>query len=304
MKVGSGSHTYTWHGDWAKLPEGVALGYTHGVAEDRQGRILIHNQSKDAVMFFDQAGNFLHSWGAEFQAGAHGMYLSEEDGTEYLYLSDYVRHLVVKTTLEGEEVFTLRVPDREDLYESEEQYKPTDVAVAPDGTFFVFDGYGQSYIHRYSQSGEYLDSFGGKGSEPGQTTCPHGGLVDLRGNEPVLLVADRGNHRIQSFDLDGRHVGFVTDELRYPCNFRIRGDELLIPDLHGRVTIFDSQNKLIAHLGDQPEVWKQEGWPNLPHEQRHAGLFNSPHMACFDQHGNIYVVEWIHDGRVTKLALD
>ncbi len=126
----------------------------------------------------------------------------------------------------------------------------------------------------------------------------------FRGNEPVLLVADRGTHRIQSFDLDGRHVGFVTDELRYPCNFRIRGDELLIPDLHGRVTIFDSQNKLIAHLGDQPEVWKQEGWPNLPHEQRHAGLFNSPHMACFDQHGNIYVVEWIHDGRVTKLALD
>ncbi|HYO25390.1 MAG TPA: hypothetical protein VEQ85_10625 [Lacipirellulaceae bacterium] len=26
-----------------------------------------------------------------------------------------------------------------------------------------------------------------------------------------------------------------------------------------------------------------------------------PHDACFDAEGNIYVAEWVHTGRVTKL---
>ncbi len=44
-----------------------------------------------------------------------------------------------------------------------------------------------------------------------------------------------------------------------------------------------------------------KGWPNIAHEDRVAGKFVSPHAACFDHTGNIYVVEWISDGRVTRL---
>jgi hypothetical protein len=31
------------------------------------------------------------------------------------------------------------------------------------------------------------------------------------------------------------------------------------------------------------------------------GKFVAPHGACFDHNGNIFVVEWVEIGRVTKL---
>ncbi|MCC7491040.1 MAG: hypothetical protein IT204_01755 [Fimbriimonadaceae bacterium] len=302
MIVGTGAYRYEWQGEWAQVPPGVELGYTHGVVEDAQGRILVHNQSRDAVAIFDAAGHYLRSWGAEFAAGAHGFVIHQESAGEFLYLADYARHLVVKTTPDGEEVLRLAPPPRTDLYESIEQYKPTDVTVAPNGDLFVFDGYGLSWIHKYSASGEYLSSFGGRGSEPGQVSCPHSGKVDTRGTEPVLLVADRSNVRIQIFDLEGHHLGFQADELRYPCGFWLCDEYTIVPDLHGRVSLFDRQWKLLCHLGDQPGVWQRPGWPNLPPEQRPVGQFNSPHAACADRAGNLFVVEWISDGRITKLA--
>ena len=299
--LGEGEHTYEWVEGWGRLPDGVAFGYTHGVCEDSQGRIYIHNQSKDATIIFDPDGNYITSWGEAFKDGAHGLQLSQEGNEEYLYLADYVRHIVVKTTLAGEEVWTLRYPKDADVYASEEEYKPTNVAIAPNGDFYVADGYGKSWIHQYNAKAEYIRSFGGPGSEPGKVKCPHGLWVDMRGSEAVLVVADRGNARLQYFTLDGKHIRFVTDELRHPCHFDQRGDDLLVPDLFGRVTIFNQDDELITHLGDDPGVEKRTGYPNLPHEQRQPGKFISPHSAIWDRDGNIYVTEWINDGRVTKL---
>jgi hypothetical protein len=31
------------------------------------------------------------------------------------------------------------------------------------------------------------------------------------------------------------------------------------------------------------------------------GKFLHPHDACFDAAGNIFVAEWVHTGRITKL---
>lgn len=299
--MGTGEHRYELVGGWGKLPEGKSFGYTHGLAEDSRGRIYVHNQSPDAVAVFDPGGTFITSWGNEFAAGAHGMQLRKEGPAEYLYLADIARHTVVKTTLDGEVVWTKAHPQESGVYEKPEAYTPTNVAFAPNGDFYVADGYGQSYIHHYNLQGEYLRTWGGKGSEPGKMSCPHGIWVDTRGMEPVIVVADRANIRLQYFTLDGRHIGFVTDELRHPCHFDQRGSDLLIPDLFGRVTIFDKNNKLITHLGDTPGVEKLPGYPNLPHEQRVPGKFISPHAAIWDRQGNIYVAEWINDGRVTKL---
>lgn len=114
--LGSGNHQYEWIRDWGKLPAGIQYGYTHGVCVDSQGRIFIHNQSKDAVIVFDGDGTFIKSWGADFAAGAHGLQLSKEGNEEFLYLADIARRIVVKTTLEGEVVWTIEYPKEAGVY--------------------------------------------------------------------------------------------------------------------------------------------------------------------------------------------
>ncbi len=59
--------------------------------------------------FFDANGKFIKSWGKDFKGGAHGLYIHREGNNEYLYLCDTQRGLVVKATLDGEELFTLGV---------------------------------------------------------------------------------------------------------------------------------------------------------------------------------------------------
>ena len=60
---------------------------------------------------FDEKGKFVKSWGKDFKGGAHGLHIAKEGKDEFLYLCDTKRALVVKTTLSGEEVFTLGYPD-------------------------------------------------------------------------------------------------------------------------------------------------------------------------------------------------
>jgi hypothetical protein len=162
----------------------------------------------------------------------------------------------------------------------------------------VADGYGKSFIHQYDKRARYIRSFGGKGKEPGQTDCPHGLMVDTRSTKPSLVVADRSNRRLQYFTLDGKHAGFVTDELRAPCHFHTRDKIMVIPDLESRVTLFDQNNKLIAHLGDGGSY---AGIRDKPRDQFIPGKFVAPHSAYFDHDGNIFIVEWVEVGRVTKL---
>lgn len=299
--MGAGEHTYEPDESWPKLPETMSIGYTHGIAQDRVGNYYVFNQSKDAMLVFDPEGDFITSWGEEFQKGAHGLKYSQEGDDEFLYLTDYELHQVVKTTLDGEVVYRLGMPAESMLYTDVSEYRPTNVAVAPNGHVYVVDGYGKSWIHRFDANLKYVDSFGGRGSLRGQTNCPHSLIVDQRVGSPKLLVADRANVRLQYFSLEGEPMAIANEDLLHPCDFDTRDGDLLIPDLFGRVTIFNGENELITHLGENPDVQTTEGYPNLPHEQRVPGKFISPHGAIWDHAGNIVVVEWVNDGRITML---
>jgi hypothetical protein len=309
--VGTGDHTYEWVDNWGKLPEGKRFGETHAVVETADKNIYIHNASPtgDSTCVFDPDGNFISSWGKEYSKGAHGMDLRKEDGKEYLYLAPTSMHKVFKTTLDGQVLMELDFPKQaRDVrdgqlvpdYTDEKKFVPTFIALPDTGDFYVTDGYGSNYIHRYNIKGEYIQSWGGTGSEPGKLKCPHGIWCDTRGPEPMLVVADRQNVRLQWFTLDGKFIKMVTDELRHPCMFDQRNGDLLVPDLKGRVTLFDKDNKLICHLGDNPnpKEWANHG---VKQHELQPGVFCTPHSARFDSQGNIFVVEWLPYGRVTKL---
>ncbi len=302
--LGSGAHQYEPIAGWGmELPAGTEYGYTHGAAIDKAGHIHIFHTGKKPVVELDKKGKFVKSWGDEFSGGAHGMHYVREGSSEFFILCDTKRGVVAKYTLGGEKVWeVVGVPKgAESLYKDGMKYSPTNVAVAPSGEVFIGDGYGSSFIHILAKDGSYKSSFGGKGKEAGQMNCPHGLWVDQRSGSPILTVADRANVRLQHFTLEGKHIGYTTAELRYPCHFAPHKDYVVIPDLHGRVTIFDKENKLITHLGDNEGVNKIKGYPNLPKDQRVLGKFISPHGAIVDKKGNIIVAEWISDGRLTFL---
>jgi hypothetical protein len=320
--LGSGAYTYEAIHDWGTLPATLKWGNTHGVVEDSQGNIYVHHtvhqtsESADSMVVFDANGKFIRSWGKEFRGVAHGLHIRKEGRDEFLYLTvnatnprltpqPELQAVVVKATPKGEIVWRIQGPPDGDAYKpgadgAAKRYNPTNVAIAPNGDVYVGDGYGSYFVNQYNAKGEFIRTFGGKGADPGQLNEPHGIWVDTRGAAPVLVVADRRNNRLQRFTMDGVHVDFVPG-FRLPCHFHERAGTVVIPDLHGRVTLIDKTNQVIEHLGDS----NAENWNSplrtQPREAFIPGQFICPHGACFDHTGNIFVVEWVEVGRVTKL---
>jgi hypothetical protein len=308
--IGQGEHKYEAIHGWGELPESIQWGNTHGVTVDSDGFIYMKHQSSakqpmDAIVVFDPDGKYVRSFGKEYHRGGHGIDLRNEGGEEFLYLSDIENRRVVKTNLKGEHVWERGFPTEPGVYKDIKGYRPTNVAFAPDGGLYVGDGYGSHYIHQYDKDAHWVRTWGGFGDEPGKMKTPHGLWLDDRpGREPTLVVADRANARLQYFTLDGKFISFV-DDVSFPAHFDILGSELLLPDLHARVTIFDKDDRVIVHLGYDPEWTKHVLADNFKLRSQpdkwEPGRFIHPHDACYDRDGNIFVLEWVPTGRVTKL---
>jgi hypothetical protein len=309
--VGSGEHTYECVHDWLVPPDGLVWGDTHGLCQDAAGNIYVaHTVNKssmrgEAIVVYDAAGKFVRAFGEEFRGGAHGLCLRTEGGAESLYHCDINRCRVVRTSLAGEVLWEHGYPREDPAYGAAPiNFVPTNVAFAPNGDFFVGDGYGSSHMLRFSSSGAYLGEVGRPGKGDGEFDTPHGQWIDTRGPDPVLVVADRGNRRIQLFSLDGTHLRTVKDEahLRMPCYFHVRGDLMVCPDLDSQVCLLDRDYGVVAQLGDGQAINGKVGSRrDQSRGQFTPGKFITPHAAIFLASGDILVAEWLPIGRLTLL---
>ena len=180
---------------------------------------------------------------------------------------------------------------------------PTNFAFLPDGGFFLADGYGAFYIHRYDKDGKWLRSFGGDGAVEGKFNTPHGLWIDDRNPAaPKIVVTDRAHNTLQIFDLEGKYERTITG-FGLPANIDKQGDLLLVPELKARVSILDKNYKPIVELGSDVERISADKGNKIRGDEKQwqDGKFVHPHDACFDNQGNIYVAEWVGTGRVTKL---
>ena len=307
----AGERIYEVHHDWGALPDRIRYGNCHGVQVDSRGLVYVHHtvhessQSDHSVVVFDPQGDFVTSWGGAYAGGAHGFRHVREGADEFLYFCDIRRGIVQKTDLDGNVLLTLGYPSESPAYAVREgrlapSWKPTNLALARNGDIYVGDGYGSSFVVRYDRGGHYIQTFGGGLSDAqGDLSCPHGIEIDARSGVEEVLVADRSNHRLQYFDLDGNHLRFATG-VDLPCHFDIfRDGTLLVPDLAARVSLLDRNNQLIGHLGTGRGDYRERRLLDRSHFP--AGQFVCPHGACFDHEGNIFVAEWVEIGRVTFL---
>jgi hypothetical protein len=309
--VGSGIHTYECVHDWLVPPDGLVWGDTHGLAQDEQGHIYVaHTVNKssmrgEAVVVYDSSGRFVRAFGEEFRGGAHGLGIRREQGSEVLYHCDINQCKIVKTTSRGETLWTHGYPREDAAYRQRPiDFVPTNVAFATNGDFYVADGYGSHHLLRFSSSGKFLGEVGAPGHGDGEFNTPHGLFVDARGKDPVLVVADRGNRRLQTFALGGTHLRTIKDDsrLRMPCHFDTRGEWMVCPDLDSQVCILDLEYNVVMQLGDgrasNGEVGSRR---NQSRNEFTPGQFITPHAAIFLHSGDILVAEWLPIGRITLL---
>src|SRR5262245_6753361 len=209
--------------NWATHTDGRAWGSTAGIdigpkgeiwAIDRCGANTCEGSNAPTVHQIDPTtGKVLRSIGAGLFVFPHGLHVDRAGNiwvTDGLASKDGTKgHQVLKLSPDGKVLMRLGKAGQKgsgpDMFD-----EPADVITAPNGDIFVSDGhFGQratatpasaSRIVKFTRDGKFIKSFGKWGAAPGELKTPHAMVIDSRGR---LIVADRGNMRIQIYDLEG-----------------------------------------------------------------------------------------------------
>jgi len=305
MLTGNGEWTYRLESEWGQLPAGTAFGGTHGgIATDKAGRVYVSTQSNTGVLVYSADGKFLKTIANQFPE-IHSIVHAEENGEEYFYTT--VQHgtpqenwLFVKMKIDGTVVQKITAP-AEAGFKAPNEWRITAALPAPDGSIFIANGYGDSRLFHFDSKGNFKSGYSGRGTAEGLMNCSHGMSVDTRYDQPLLLICDRENRRLCHFDFDGKFVGVVTQHLRRPCQISFHGDFAIVSELEGRVVVLDKDNAPVAFLGDNPQKTQ---WANYKVDpgQIPTAAFSAAHGCFIDSNANIYVSDWNHVGRITKLS--
>lgn len=307
--VGQGDFKYRVDAQWGTQdPKKIPVRDCHEMVLDRQGRlILLTNHIKNNVIIYDRSGKVVKTWtiGA---TGAHGLTLSDEGGEEFLFITDERQNKVFKTTLDGKIILELSYPKMITSYQEAAQWKPTETTVAPNGDFYVADGYGLNYIVQYNAKGEYIRHFGGKGEGDDQFDCCHGVTLDTRKDTPELLITSRSKNEFKRFTLEGKHLETIKLPGCWICRPVIKGENLYFAvivtkswyDYDGMVAILDKNNQVVSFPGGSTP--KYDGGSLVPPDTDDVTFMN-PHDVCVDNDLNVYVPQW-YSGRTYPIKLE
>jgi len=271
----------------------------HEMVQDKRGRILLlTNETKNNVLIYNTKGKLLDTWGHDFP-GAHGLTLHDENGTEYLYITDTVKHQVYKTTMDGKILLTIDAPlDANGIYKKAEEFVPTETIIDSNGDIFIADGYGAQYVLQYDKDGKLLHYFGGKGDGDAHLDNAHGITFDTRRNDGSLLVTDRTRNCFKRFTKDGNLMEVIHLPGACVCRPVLHGDHLYAavlrsPDLNaegtGFVTILDKNNKVVSNIGGSEPSYVNGTLQPMHQTEK---LFVHPHDVCVDRDENLYVAQW------------
>lgn len=296
---GYNNMTYTIDTAWSKTNASeFPVNDCHEMVQDKQGRIiLLTNETKNNVLIYNTGGKLLDSWGHIFPGG-HGLTLHNENGTEFLYITDTVKHQVYKTTMEGKVLLTIDAPLKAGIYTKPEEFVPTETVIDANGDIFIADGYGAQYILHYDRNGKLIKFFGGRGEGDSHLDNAHGICFDTRNNKHSLLITDRTRNCFKRFSKEGDLIEVIKLPGACVCRPVIKGDHLYAAVLRspnmdaagtGFVTILDKDNRVVSNIGgSEPQYVDGVLQPMLQTDK----IFVHPHDVCIDRDDNIYVAQW------------
>ncbi|MGJ8692116.1 MAG: 6-bladed beta-propeller [Thalassotalea sp.] len=327
--IGFGDFKYRVNALWGQLdPEKVPVENCHDLVIDAQGRIImLTDNTKNNFVVYSQEGELLETFGTEFP-GAHSLEIVIENGEEFIYVVDHgwvvnrkwdgvsndawdspfnkvipQQGFVSKLTLDGRLVYTIGHPVTIGIYDPEMPFRPSDIAVAPNGDLYITDGYGSDFIIQYDSYGRYIRHWGGQNNidENYNLVNSHGIGVDSRNpDDPHLIVSSRFEQCLKLFNLDGSYRGKIATPGAYIHGPVFNDEHFFAPvcwshiDDHnkedsGFICIFNKDNQVIATLGgEQPEYIDGQ----LQTLSTSWDIFKHCHGMCVDGDGNLYIGQW------------
>ena len=247
------------------------------------------------INVIDAQGNHIEDWTQydKMFRRPHSVFESPYDPQKDVWIVDDYRHAIFRFSNDGKKLLqtigTVNVPGNDSTH----FYRPTFMAWAPNGDFYVADGYQNTRVVKFDKTGKYLMTWGERG-EAGKETRPsyfnnvHGVAVDPQtGN---VFVNDRGNRRIQKFDANGKYIDSWSVG-KPPADIH-----LIYMDGSRMLWAFDrASSKMIKYDLNGNLQYTFGMWGPIP------GGFWGVHGMHVDSEGNLYVAE-VDNGGAQKFA--
>ncbi len=270
-----------------KLPDGMTMGSTSGIAINSRGHIFVLHRGPNPLMEFDPDGKFVRGMGEGFFDRPHGLRIDAQDN---IWTTDVRSHVVYKISPQGRVLLVLGVRDTPGEMHSYGHLplfnEPNDVAFGRAGEIYVVQGHGRGEpkVLKFDKDGNFIRAWGKKGKGPGEFDIAHSVAVDGQGR---VHVADRNNQRIQVFDADG---GFIRESRHpgTPCGLFIAPDQhLWLAHGHaGRLMKLDLDGNVLGVTGSQGKA---------------PGQFGEAHFLAVSAKGDVYVADTLN-WRVQKFV--
>ena len=268
-----------------QIPEDTYLKEIYDLAVNNQGELLVLARGPHPISRFSSDGSYLGSFGEGLFSKVHSITI---DHLDKIWITDVDLQAVFKLDQSGRVELILGRQNKEGEFYSDAVplfNKPADVIISENGDIFVADGYGNSRVVKFDKSGNYIKTWGIKGSGVSEFNLPHSLAID---KNQRILVADRENSRIQLFDLNGKYLETW--------------------DLPGKpyCLAIDKSDFIYVTLGKEPKILKLDSDGEVlgmfGSEGKGPGQFVMPHGIETGPDDEIYVAEPIN-WRVEKFVL-
>ena len=324
--------------DFLKLPPDIYLGEVAGVAINSKNHVFVLSRgnsigpadgaSAAQLLEFDADGGFVREIGHNLYAWSYA-HSVKVDKADNIWVADKGSDMVIKFRPDGRVamIFGRKQEASDESTGPLKHLKPplpavdgmfrqvTDVAWDSAGNTYISDGYINSRVAKVDKNGNWLKSWGEPGSDPGQFMTPHSIAIDA---EDHIYVADRGNRRIQVFDVEGKFLRQITIDVPLDPSARpaigakpqlpLAGNQAQAPGAPwaicitpppdqvlyssdgypGRIYKLSLEGKVLGVLGESGKQLKQFGWIHQ--------------MACPLE--NVVFVAELLNWRVQKLTLE